>query len=104
MKRALTAIAAALREASDIRQTERLLIELFTAKELATLELRWRLLQDLFDGVSQRQIAERYHISLCKITRGSKVLQQRNSAIAKVLGSQRPGGSHEPDKPRLPAR
>ncbi|MCK7512132.1 MAG: trp operon repressor [Desulfobacterales bacterium] len=46
--------------------------------------MRWQLLKDLHDGMTQRSIAARYHISLCKITRGSKVLR-RNSTTRKIL-------------------
>ncbi len=59
--------------------------EIFTPKELRDLALRWQLLKELHKGKTQRDIASRYRISLCKITRGSKVLKQRNSSIRRVL-------------------
>lgn len=59
--------------------------EIFTPAELSDLSLRWKLLKDLHAGMTQRKIAEKYGISLCKITRGSKVLKKEGSVALKVL-------------------
>lgn len=61
--------------------------EIFTPAELSDLSLRWKLLRDLHAGMTQRKIAEKYGISLCKITRGSKVLKKNGSVTLKVLDS-----------------
>lgn len=61
--------------------------EIFTPKELKDLELRWRLLKELHQGTPQRHIASRYRISLCKITRGSKILKKEGSTARKILDS-----------------
>jgi len=63
--------------------------EMFTPAELFDLSLRWKLLKDLHAGMTQRKIAEKYGISLCKITRGSKVLKKNGSVALKVLDSRR---------------
>ncbi len=60
--------------------------EIFTPAELEDISLRWKLLKDLHRGMTQRKIAEKYGISLCKITRGSKVLKSKDSMVLKVLG------------------
>lgn len=62
--------------------------ELFTPAELSDLSLRWKLLKELHAGMTQRKIAEKYGISLCKITRGSKVLKKSGSVALKVLNSR----------------
>jgi len=62
--------------------------EIFTPKELSDLTLRWQLLKDLYEGRTQRSIAQQYRISLCKITRGSKVLKKRGSAIRRILDAR----------------
>lgn len=62
--------------------------ELFTAKELHDISLRWRLLEDLAQGDAQRTIAQRYHISLCKITRGARLLRDDNSVVKGYLQTQ----------------
>lgn len=59
--------------------------EIFTQRELRDLALRWQLLKELHEGHTQRSIASRYRISLCKITRGSKVLKKKNSTTKKIL-------------------
>ena len=59
--------------------------EIFTPAELDDISLRWKLLRDLHKGVPQRKIAEKYGISLCKITRGSKVLKNEKSVVLKTL-------------------
>ena len=59
--------------------------EIFTPAELEDISLRWKLLKDLHKGMTQRKIAEKYGISLCKITRGSKVLKSKDSIVLKVL-------------------
>ncbi|MDD9304335.1 MAG: transcriptional regulator [Desulfobacter sp.] len=61
--------------------------DIFTPAELDDISLRWKLLKDLHQGVTQRKIAEKYGISLCKITRGSKVLKNKDSVVLKVLNS-----------------
>ncbi|MBU1410961.1 transcriptional regulator, partial [Myxococcota bacterium] len=49
----LAEIAAVLCGIQDPKTMDQFLRELFTGGELATLELRWRLLKDLFDGTPQ---------------------------------------------------
>ena len=70
---------------SDIDELNSLFEELFTSAELSDLTLRWKLMKDLYSGVPQRKIAEKYGISLCKITRGSKVLKKKNSSVLKIM-------------------
>jgi len=53
--------------------------DIFTPAELEDISLRWKLLKDLNQGLTQRKIAQKYSISLCKITRGSKLLKNKNS-------------------------
>lgn len=59
--------------------------DILTPAELDDLSLRWKLLKDLHKGTTQRKIAEKYGISLCKITRGSKILKNKDSVVLKVL-------------------
>ena len=71
----------------DKDELESFFEEIFTPAELSDLSLRWKLLKDLHTGMTQRKIAEKYRISLCKITRGSKVLKKQGSVALKVLDS-----------------
>jgi len=70
---------------NDTDELEQLFKDLFTPAELGDLALRWKLLKDLHKGVPQRRIAETYGISLCKITRGSKVLKKKDGVVADIL-------------------
>lgn len=62
-------------------------LDMFTPAELDDISLRWKLLNDLHNGLTQRKIAEKYGISLCKITRGSKILKNKESLVLKILNS-----------------
>lgn len=66
-------------------EMQKLFEELFTMKEKYDFALRWRLLKDLKAGLPQREIAQNLGISLCKITRGSKILKDEKSIIRNIL-------------------
>ncbi|MFP4012540.1 MAG: Trp family transcriptional regulator [Chitinispirillaceae bacterium] len=59
--------------------------EIFTEAELKDLSLRWELMKRLREGIPQRQIASELGISLCKITRGAKILKDPTSATNKLF-------------------
>lgn len=84
------ALAAALVAISDPDEMETFLEELLTSGELCDVTLRWRLLELLTQGVSQRKIAEDLQISLCKITRGSRILKNKSSISGKLLQASAP--------------
>ena len=66
-------------------QVEQFLRELLTPGELHDLALRWELVELLAAGVPQRQIAARLGVSLCKITRGAKILKKRRGVVAALV-------------------
>jgi len=70
---------------SDENEVRNFLQELLTDNERLDIALRWHLLELLNDGVSQRKIAEKLGISLCKITRGSKLLKDSDSVARRKL-------------------
>ena len=78
-------LLAVISTINDLDALEQFFKDLFTPAELDDLSLRWKLLKDLHKGMTQRKIAEKYGISLCKITRGSKVLKNRDSMVLKIL-------------------
>ena len=59
--------------------------ELLTDSEIVTLSKRWRILELLKQGYTQREIAKELKVSLCKVTRGAKVLKDKKSILAKYL-------------------
>ncbi len=71
----------------DYELMEELFYEIFTSKELGDFTMRWQLLKELHKGKTQRSIAKQHKISLCKITRGSKILKKENSVIKTILNS-----------------
>lgn len=79
-----------LAELDNIDDVEQFFSEIFTPKELADLSLRWQLLKELHSGTPQRAIAARHKISLCKITRGSKILKKNNSVTLQLLNKYYP--------------
>lgn len=58
---------------------------LFTKSELNDFSKRWSLVKELGAGTTQREIARKYSMSLCNITRGSKEMKKENSAFRKIL-------------------
>jgi len=81
----VTEVLASITSAKEMRQ---FLVELLTPGEVRDITLRWRLLELLAEGVTQRRIAEELKISLCKITRGSKIMKQQGAVAARVLKGQ----------------
>ncbi len=69
----------------DRKTMKRLFTEVFTPAEIQDVALRWRLMKMIHQGIPQREIAGRLGISLCKITRGSRVLKSPNSVSKKIL-------------------
>lgn len=73
---------------NDKEDMKRFLSEILTDKELDTLFLRWDLMKEIESGLSQREIAKKYHLSLCKITRGSKILQRKGSICKREISKR----------------
>ncbi len=82
----ISEIAAVLARLKDPGLIAAFLRSLLTRRELQEVDGRWELVKLLARGDSQRAIARRLGMSLCKITRGSRELKKRNSAFARVLG------------------
>lgn len=83
--RALAAIASILASITSPAEMSLFLEELLTPGEVRDITLRWKLLELLSEGLPQRKIAEDLQISLCKITRGSRILKQKGAVTARVL-------------------
>lgn len=69
----------------SVEEMNKLFEEIFTTKEKYDLALRWKLMKDLYHSIPQREIAHNLGISLCKITRGSKILKQEDSLCKKLI-------------------
>jgi len=81
----LQEIIALLARTRDEGMIKEFLASILTEKELKDISSRWQLVKLLDQGVSQRKIAADLHLSLCKITRGSKELKKKNSVLKKLI-------------------
>ena len=57
------------------REAEKLLKDILTPQELASVAERWQLVQKLAANKPQRQISKELKVSISKITRGSRMLK-----------------------------
>lgn len=88
---ALATLAKVLSVIGTPDEVHLFLKELLTPSEIRDITLRWKLLELLADGVPQRKIAEELQISLCKITRGSKIMKQKAGVTARFLRERKTG-------------
>ena len=65
------------------------LIEILTPREIKDLQLRWQLLKMIEDKIPQREIASQLGISLCKITRGSRLLKDKQTVTFALLNKNK---------------
>lgn len=80
-------ISKILAEMTIAEDVEKFLYEILTDNERRDLSLRWELMKKLYKGVPQRSIASELGISLCRITRGSKILKSPDSVTGRLLAS-----------------
>ena len=59
--------------------------DIFTPSERDDMVKRWLLMDDLYKGKPQREIAADRNLSLCKITRGSKMLKKEDGFMRRFL-------------------
>ena len=67
------------------KEIEKFFDEIFTKNELDTLSKRWRIMELLAQGNTQRDISSKLNVSLCKVTRGAKILKDDNAITTKFL-------------------
>lgn len=84
-KNALSEMCLLLSRKNEPDFIENFFNQLFTPAELKDFTSRWLLLRALESGMTQREIAQKYHISLCKITRGSRELKKTNGALKLLI-------------------
>jgi TrpR family transcriptional regulator, trp operon repressor len=82
-------ISQALAHTEDAFLIRQFLLSILTPSEVGNIAARWELVKLLDQGMSQRRIAERLGLSLCKITRGSKELKKEDSAFGKMIQTYR---------------
>jgi TrpR family transcriptional regulator, trp operon repressor len=80
---------------NDPDEMKKLLCEILTSSELEALNLRWKLMTELSTGHTQREIAKKLGISLCKITRGAKILKDKKTLLHTFFLDSRVNGINE---------
>ena len=78
-------LAEVFSEITDVNDMIKFFNEIFTESERKTLILRWKLMRMLNEKVPQRVISSKLGVSLCKITRGAKIVKDRNSICRALL-------------------
>ena len=78
-------ISNILKKIDSAKEIQNFLLELLTESEVETLSKRWHIVKMLIEGKTQRDIAEELNVSLCNITRGAKILKNKDSVIIKKL-------------------
>jgi TrpR family trp operon transcriptional repressor len=78
-------ISMILAKVEDAGLIENFFNEILTKSELKILASRWDIVKLLVRSTTQRKIAHDLHLSLCNITRGSKELHKKNSAIKRII-------------------
>lgn len=88
MSKTLRALAKIFAENNDPEFIYGFLSQILTANEVKEVGDRWESVKLLHAGYSQREIAKKLGMSLCKITRGAKELKKTNNAFKKVLNKK----------------
>ena len=78
-------VVRVLVEITSQKDMEKFLDEILTENERRDISLRWELMKKIHEGIPQRAIASELGISLCRITRGSRILKSKDSLISKIL-------------------
>lgn len=69
-------------------EIQQFLSELLTDTEISTLSKRWRILKMLSQNLTQREISKELNVSLCKVTRGAKILKDKNAIVTRLLNKE----------------
>ena len=81
-KEFLTSLLCSITDADEMNA---LLEDLLTPREMIDIIQRYLLMDDLYQGISQRDIATKRKVSPCKITRGSRMLKKKDGYMRKLL-------------------
>ena len=84
----ISKISEILSKNFDKKEIENFLSELLTPSEIDAISKRWCILNLLSKGESQRSIVKDLNVSLCNVTRGAKILKNKNSVAVKFIKSE----------------
>lgn len=89
--KAMRELSEAIAAADDPGLIGEFLSCLLTPAELREVATRWALVREIDAGTTQREIAKKMGLSLCKITRGSKELKKDDSPFKRMIDLYRAG-------------
>ena len=78
-------LAGILARMGDPAEIYDVLYALLTPPERNKIALRWELVRLLEEGMSQRSVAAKLGVSLCKITRGSRELKHGRPGFRRAI-------------------
>lgn len=78
-------LTTVLAKADDPALIGEFLACLLTPTEMQEVISRWALVREIDAGTTQREIARKLGLSLCKITRGSRELKKENSPFKQMI-------------------
>ena len=81
----ISEISKIIKNIKSETEVQNFLLELLTESEVETLSKRWHIVKLLNTGKTQREIAKELNVSLCKVTRGAKILKNKNSVVNKYI-------------------
>jgi len=64
------------------READLLLQDILTPQEIEAIAERWQIVLQLAEGKPQREVAHNLHVSISKVTRGSRFLQYSTGGFA----------------------
>jgi TrpR family trp operon transcriptional repressor len=67
------------------KEADILLRDILTPQELRSVAQRWQLIQELHKGLAQRDIVQKLHISVSKVTRGSRMMKYGSGGFKHFL-------------------
>ncbi len=89
VEKAFEELSEALARADDPSLVKDFLSCLLTPTELRAVSTRWALVREIDSGTTQREIAKKMGLSLCKITRGSRELKKADSPFKRMIDLHR---------------
>ena len=91
VRKAFDELCSALSRCDDPELIGEFLECLLTPTEMREVSSRWALVREIAEGTTQREIARKMGLSLCKITRGSRELKKENSPFRRMIEQYRKG-------------
>lgn len=84
-KKFIVELAEAVGSLPNTRVAQDFLFDILSPQELEDIALRWQIVKELHKGTTQREVAKNLHVSLCKVTRGSRELKYGHKGFSYLI-------------------